>query len=96
MRARYRLPLALGAGVLASSSVLCIRAGMTVAEDIQMLAFAPHSRSAHGARGGPFPWAAESRASRPRANSPAGPGSAAASTAAAPAPITRASVVWRH
>ena len=100
MRARYGLPLALGLGALASSSVLCIRAGMAVPEDLQAQAVAPHSRSAHGARGGPHPWAAESTAAHPHRSQPPGPGSAtvgwATASAAATAPITRAGVLWRH
>ena len=88
MRARYGLPLAVGVGVLASSSVLCIRAGMSVPQDLSTLAVAPHSRSAHGTRGGPHPWAAGSSAARLH--------SSPASIPAAAAPITGARVVWRH
>ena len=91
MRARYGLPLVLGAGVLASSSVLCIRAGMAVPQDLSTLAVAPHSRSAHGTRGGRHPWAADSSTTRLHSSPASVP-----AAAAPPAPITPASVVWRH
>ena len=66
-----------------------------VPEDLQTQAVAPHSRSAHGARGGPHPRAAESSAARPHRSQPPGPGWTTVS-AAATAPSTPAGVLWRH
>ena len=57
MRARFGLPLALGIGILAGSSVICTRAGMALPEDVSS-AVTAHGRSAHGMRGSSLPGSA--------------------------------------
>jgi hypothetical protein len=92
MRARYALPLVLGVGALTSSSVICIRAGMAVPEDVSLSAVQLHSRSIHGTRAGLHARVAESPAVRP--DSSRRPESVLTTTIAATA--GHADPVWRH